>query len=220
MSSLHQITKGEVDRYTTGKRTPSCQLLLAWTGEEHEKPSDLFHQICLIGAKGPQSFITIESNLQQHSKGTTLGSLLSVSRTWTNTSLYPQQLLQLLQSPIQVEKRHTLVRIILSLLYIINMKNWGWVLAQRKCLSGWFNYLCACTIACCWPLDLFQQLTCIITLLTLCSPHSQASAHCCKIKLGLRSGKWSIAVIYISLGNVCFQTYFHSHICSPIIKIA
>ena len=146
MSSFHQITKREVDRYTTGKRTPSCQLLLAWTGEEHEKPSDLFHQICLIGAKGPQNFITIESNLQQHSKGTTLGSLLSVSRTWTNTSLYPQQLLQLLQSPIQVEKRHTLVRIILSLLYIMNMKNWGWVLAQRKCLSGWFNYPCACAI--------------------------------------------------------------------------
>ena len=43
------------------------------------RPSDLFYQINLIGAKSPRNFITIESDLHQHSKGTTLGSLLSVS---------------------------------------------------------------------------------------------------------------------------------------------
>lgn len=34
-----------------------------------------FYQILLIGAKGPRNFNTIESYLQQHSEGTTLGSL-------------------------------------------------------------------------------------------------------------------------------------------------
>ena len=70
-------SKKEVEQYTAKGHILSCQLRLKWTGEGHIK-SDLFYQICQIGAKGPRNFTSIESDLQQHSKGTTLGSLHSV----------------------------------------------------------------------------------------------------------------------------------------------
>ena len=53
-----QITKRQVDRFVPGRRVPSCQLYVKWTGQQ-EPPVELAHRVKLLGAKKPFNFFLI-----------------------------------------------------------------------------------------------------------------------------------------------------------------
>ena len=53
-----QITKRQVDRFEPGRRVPSCQLYVKWTGHQ-EQPVELAHRVKLLGAKKPFNFFLI-----------------------------------------------------------------------------------------------------------------------------------------------------------------
>ena len=56
---LVQITKRQVDTFLPGRRVPSCQLYLKWTGQQ-EPPAELAHRVELLGAKEPFNFFLIQ----------------------------------------------------------------------------------------------------------------------------------------------------------------
>ena len=55
---FYQITKHQVDRFVPGRRVPSCQLYVKWTGGQ-EQPVELVHRVELLGAKEPFNFFLI-----------------------------------------------------------------------------------------------------------------------------------------------------------------
>jgi len=48
----------QVDRFVPGRRVPSCQLHVKWTGQQ-EQPVELVHRVKLQGAKEPFNFFMI-----------------------------------------------------------------------------------------------------------------------------------------------------------------
>ena len=59
VSFVHtQITKHQVDRFVPGRRVPSCQLYVKWTGQQ-QQPVELVHRVELLGAKEPFNFFLI-----------------------------------------------------------------------------------------------------------------------------------------------------------------
>ena len=55
---MFQITKHQVDQFVPGRRVPSCQLRVEWTGQQ-EQPVELVHRVGLPGAKEPFNFFFI-----------------------------------------------------------------------------------------------------------------------------------------------------------------
>jgi len=55
-----QVKKEQVDRYSDGRRIPSCQISVHWAGiEQKEKAVRSFHKVTLKGTREP-SFFQIE----------------------------------------------------------------------------------------------------------------------------------------------------------------
>lgn len=54
-----QVRKEQVDRYTHGRRIPSCQILVEWADNERRAVKSV-HRVTLKGTKEPDSFFQIE----------------------------------------------------------------------------------------------------------------------------------------------------------------
>ena len=59
LNFYYQITKDQVDRYVPGRRVPSCQLYVKWTGQQEQPHVELVHRVDLLGAKEPCNFFLI-----------------------------------------------------------------------------------------------------------------------------------------------------------------
>ena len=57
---FHQITKRQVDTFVPGRRVPSCQLYVRWTGQQQGQPPQLDYRVELLGAKAPFNFFLVQ----------------------------------------------------------------------------------------------------------------------------------------------------------------
>lgn len=53
-----QVTKHQVDQFVPGRRVPSCQLYVKWTGQQGP-PVELAHSVDPLGVKEPFNFFLI-----------------------------------------------------------------------------------------------------------------------------------------------------------------
>lgn len=58
-ANISQIYKNQVDKFSSGRSTPSCEMRITWTKEDNVKP--LAHAMVMEGAKDEHNFLRIES---------------------------------------------------------------------------------------------------------------------------------------------------------------